>query len=79
MKDAVGFVAKFFPVKRSRIRRATAPLSMGGHGVLELALEYPNVFGSAAAHSGACLWGRRSPEGDFTDELVRIHGADPEG
>jgi S-formylglutathione hydrolase FrmB len=79
MKDTIGFVEQFLPVKKSRTHRAIGGLSMGGYGALKLALKYPKVFGSVAAHSSACLCGHKAPEGDLSDELLRVFGPHPAG
>lgn len=79
MKDTIGFVEAFLPVRKSRTHRAIGGLSMGGYGALKLALKYPKVFGSVAAHSSACLAGHKAPEGGRRDEMLRIYGAHPEG
>lgn len=41
-----------YPTKPSKDYRAITGLSMGGHGALKLALEHPDVFGSAGSTSG---------------------------
>ncbi len=78
IKDTLDFVERYFPVKAQRSHRAIGGLSMGGYGAVKLALKYPNVFGSAAAHSSVFLAGHSR---DFTesDELARIFGSDSAG
>jgi len=78
MKDTIGFVEKFFPVRRSREARAIGGLSMGGYGAMKLALKYPKVFGSVAAHSSAFLLGHEEPKRDWP-EVTRIFGTDLAG
>jgi putative tributyrin esterase len=77
MKDTLGFIEKYFPVKKSRTHRAIGGLSMGGYGAMKLALKYPKVFGSVAAHSSAFLRG----SDDFSEsaEFRRIFGENPSG
>jgi len=78
MKDAVGFIEKFFPVKQSREGRAIGGLSMGGYGAMKLALKHPKVFGSVAAHSSAFEVGHRSV-GPDEREGRRVFGSEPAG
>lgn len=51
-RDVVGQVDSTYRTLAHRDQRAIAGLSMGGYGALTLALAYPEVFGSAASHSG---------------------------
>lgn len=48
-RDLVTHVDSVYRTMASRGRRAVAGLSMGGTGALTLALNYPDVFGAAAA------------------------------
>jgi Predicted esterase len=50
--ELVDFIDKRYPTIRSRKARATAGLSMGGHGALFLAIRHPEVFGAAVSMSG---------------------------
>jgi len=78
MKDTLGFIERYFPVKKSCSHRAIGGLSMGGYGAVKLALKYPKVFGSVAAHSSAFLSGQ---EEEFREsgEFRRIFGENPAG
>ena len=77
MTDTLGFVEKFFPVRKNRAGRAIGGLSMGGYGAVKLALKYPKTFASVAAHSSAFLpWGRSRP---FAPERERIFGEEATG
>ena len=51
-RDLVQFVDRKYRTQASRERRAIAGLSMGGYGAMALALQYPETFSAAAAHSG---------------------------
>jgi len=51
-RDIVSHVDASYRTIRDRRHRAIAGLSMGGYGAVTLALAYPEVFGSAASHSG---------------------------
>ena len=53
VRDLVPFVDRMFPTIASREGRALGGLSMGGYGSVKLALKYPDLFCSVAAHSGA--------------------------
>ena len=53
MKDVLGFVEKYFPVRKDGRARAVGGLSMGGYGAMMLALRHPGAFASVAAHSSA--------------------------
>jgi len=78
MKDTIGFVEKCFPVRQSRGGRAIGGLSMGGYGAMKLALKYPKVFGSVAAHSSAFGRGRDEVKPD-QKEVARVFGRNPRG
>jgi S-formylglutathione hydrolase FrmB len=49
--DLVRHVDATFRTEARRERRAIGGLSMGGHGALQLALNHPDVFAVAGAHS----------------------------
>ena len=51
-RDLVGFVDRRYRTMADRRHRGIAGLSMGGYGAIALALSYPDVFASAASHSG---------------------------
>ena len=78
MKDTMGFVERFFPVKRARAGRAVGGLSMGGYGAMKLALKHPGIFASVASHSSAFDSGHKPSESEHK-EVVRVFGANPEG
>ena len=78
MKDTLGFVERFFPVRKNRAGRMIGGLSMGGYGAMKLGLKYPKVFGSVAAHSSAFFRGHEKL-GDDRSEFQRIFGANPGG
>jgi enterochelin esterase-like enzyme len=50
-RDLVAHVDATYRTLPRREARAIGGLSMGGHGALQLALNYPEVFGVAGAHS----------------------------
>jgi S-formylglutathione hydrolase FrmB len=50
-RDLVAHVDATYRTIPRREARAIGGLSMGGHGALQLALNYPDVFGVAGAHS----------------------------
>lgn len=49
----IPFVDRYLPTVASREGRVIGGLSMGGYGAMKLALKYPELFCSVAAHSGA--------------------------
>jgi S-formylglutathione hydrolase FrmB len=51
-RDLVAFVDRRYRTMADRRHRGIAGLSMGGYGAIALALSYPDVFASAASHSG---------------------------
>ena len=52
-RDLVSHVDAAYRTIARREARAIGGLSMGGHGALQLALNYPNVFGIVGAHSAS--------------------------
>jgi len=50
-KDLVRHVDGTYRTIKRRDARAVGGLSMGGHGAIQLALNYPDTFGTAGAHS----------------------------
>ena len=61
-RDLVTHVDATFRTDPRRERRAVGGLSMGGHGALQLALNFPDVFGIAGAHSPTLRPFADSPE-----------------
>lgn len=53
--DLVRWVDRTFRTQADRQHRGIAGLSMGGYGAMMLALQYPQLFGAAASHSGV-VW-----------------------
>ena len=80
MKDVIGFVERTLNVRTDREGRAITGLSMGGYGAMKLALKYPDVFGSVAAHLGAYDVVRSmGRDENARAERARIFGDDPVG
>lgn len=50
-RELVAEVDRQFRTQPERDRRAIGGLSMGGHGALQIAMNYPTVFGVVGAHS----------------------------
>ncbi len=73
MKDVLGFVEKYFPVRKDRRARAIGGLSMGGYGAMKLGLKFPDVFASVVAHSSAFSFGH-DPERGKVPEWKRVFG-----
>ncbi len=71
VQDVIGFVDRFLNAIPSREGRVIGGLSMGGYGAIKLALKFPNLFCSAASHSGALAYTRR-PE--LISEFRRVFG-----
>ncbi len=72
VKDVVGFVERFFPVRRERGGRAIGGASMGGYGAMKIALRRPGMFASVAAFAGAYEFGHTLRHD--TPEFRRILG-----
>lgn len=51
-RDIIGHMDARYRTVPERAARGIAGLSMGGHGAITLALQYPDVFAAAASHSG---------------------------
>jgi len=49
--ELIADVESKFPLISSPKGRMIAGISMGGHGAIQISLNYPNVFGAIAAHS----------------------------
>jgi S-formylglutathione hydrolase FrmB len=67
VRDLIPHVDATYRTLASREGRAVAGLSMGGYGALKLALRHPDLFVSAASHSGAVRftredWGKEDEE-----------------
>ena len=60
--DLVNNVDATFRTDARRERRAVGGLSMGGHGALQLAMNHPDVFAVAGAHSPTLRPFEESPE-----------------
>jgi enterochelin esterase-like enzyme len=60
-QDVVAHVDRIWSTEARPERRAIGGLSMGGHGALQLALNHPQVFGIAGAHSPALRTHKESP------------------
>ncbi|MES1160752.1 MAG: alpha/beta hydrolase-fold protein [Bacteroidota bacterium] len=56
VKDVVDYVDKNFRTIPQRSSRGIAGHSMGGHGALKLAMQYPGIFSSVYALSPAALY-----------------------
>ena len=80
-RDLIGFIDRVFPTRNDRSGRCIGGLSMGGYGSLALALRHPDLFCSAASHSGAVAFGHRmqAPDEALASEWRRILGPDPVG
>lgn len=74
VRDLIPHVDGTYRTLASREGRAVAGLSMGGYGALALALRHPDLFVSAASHSGAVRFTRE----DWGREDVAMFGTGPE-
>ncbi len=69
-----------YPTLAAPQARGLTGLSMGGYGALLLALRRPDLFGSAASHSGAVLTSRATTEVGIRWELAdRLYGVGTTG
>jgi putative tributyrin esterase len=79
-KDLIGYIDSNFPTDPSPKSRALTGYSMGGYGALLLALRNPDLFCSAASHSGAVLTARATHEAGVKWELAdTLYGLGTEG
>jgi enterochelin esterase-like enzyme len=60
--DLVAHVDATYPTAAERGQRAIGGLSMGAHGALQIALNHPDVFSIAGAHSPSIRTYERSPD-----------------
>jgi putative tributyrin esterase len=74
VRDLIPHVDSTYRTLAAREGRAVAGLSMGGYGALKLALRHPDLFVSAASHSGAVRFTRE----DWGREDVQMFGTGPE-
>jgi len=61
IREFVPYVERTYRVRTERATRGITGFSMGGYGALRMAFAYPELFGSASAHSGALM--RAAPQG----------------
>ena len=61
IREFVPYVERTYRVRTERASRGITGFSMGGYGALRMAFAYPELFGSASAHSGALM--RAAPQG----------------
>lgn len=83
VNDLIGYVDRIFHTRASREGRCLGGLSMGGYGAVKLALKHPDLFCSAASHSGALSFGHYSmstdPDSPWQVEFARVLGSDSVG
>lgn len=75
MRDVVGFIDNNFRTIANRNSRAVGGHSMGGHGSLQLAFNYPDVFGVVGAHSPTLRTKEQAP--DFFGDEAFYEAHDP--
>jgi S-formylglutathione hydrolase FrmB len=79
-KDLIEYVQSRFPVDNNPSSRGITGYSMGGYGAMILALRNPDLFGSAASHSGAVLTARATQEVGVKWELAdTLYGTGSDG
>jgi len=61
IREFMPYVERTYRVRTERAARGITGFSMGGYGALRMAFAYPELFGSASAHSGALV--RAAPQG----------------
>jgi len=81
IQEVIGFVERFLPVRKDRRGRVIGGLSMGGYGALKLALKYPQLFSSVAAHSSACRLGHSyaGRDKEWRRQRLPVFGSRPKG
>jgi S-formylglutathione hydrolase FrmB len=55
IREFLPFIESHYRIHAERSDRAITGISMGGYGALRFALRYPQLFGSASAHSAALV------------------------
>ena len=68
--ESVAFIDRTFRTVPKAAGRGIGGLSMGGYGALKIGLAHPELFGSAASHSGAvdvARWSQEAKSPDFLD------------
>ena len=79
LEDVIGFVDRTFQTIAERQGRVIGGLSMGGYGAIQLALKFPQLFGSAVSHAAALDVRRRLARPEVAAEMRRIFGPAPGG
>ncbi len=73
-KEVVELADKTYRTIADRAHRGVAGLSMGGYGAMVLALRHPELFASAASHSGALGVPGAAISGEIGDRINKIYG-----
>jgi len=55
IREFLPFIESHYRIRAERRYRGITGISMGGYGALRFALRYPQLFGSASAHSAALI------------------------
>ncbi|MGD0963828.1 MAG: alpha/beta hydrolase family protein [Candidatus Acidiferrales bacterium] len=55
IREFLPFIESHYRIQTERASRGITGISMGGYGALRFALRYPQLFGSASAHSAALI------------------------
>jgi enterochelin esterase-like enzyme len=69
--ELVEQIEDHFPVLKEQKYRLVAGISMGGHGAVQLSLNYPQVFGATASHSPRFRTEEEAQLDGFDDEFGR--------
>jgi S-formylglutathione hydrolase FrmB len=77
MRELIPAVERKFRVKPGRQFRGISGLSMGGYGALHLAFKYPQMFGSASAHSAAIFVQPPELAGQGLDVMGAVFASGP--
>ena len=75
-KEVVEYADKNFRTEADREHRGISGLSMGGYGAMVVGLRHPELFASAASHSGALGVPGSTINGEIGDRLKKIFGPD---
>jgi putative tributyrin esterase len=75
-KELVELTDKTYRTMADREHRGISGLSMGGYGAITLGLRHPELYSSAASHSGALGILATAPSGDFAEQMRKIFGPD---
>ena len=72
IREFIPYIESHYRIHADRRARGVMGVSMGGYGALRLAFRYPQMFGSASAHSAALV--EKLPTGGMSDAQGALLG-----